>query len=89
MVWKRVSGFCHQLPLKLSTVRRKRSKNTWLQDYLFHFQIFETFAYLGIDSSVNLNKGFWTVLNTFHVTLVYLTAVYLTFLGQVCKSNPI
>ena len=63
-------GFCHILILRLTRVRRKRKKNTRFHDNFFCYQILEAFTNIGTDFNKNINKHFWTVINTYEVTLL-------------------
>ena len=47
---------CHQLLLKLSRARGKRSKKHDFRPSFLYFQIFEASENLGIDFTIDLNK---------------------------------
>ena len=58
--------------MKLSRIRGKRHKKYNLGTGFFYFQSFKTYdENLEIDFSINLNKHFRTIINTFNVALLF------------------
>ena len=51
--------------------REEKQKKQWFRKIFFHFQIFQTFGNLKIDFCINLNKSFWSIINTFEIMLIF------------------
>ena len=47
----------------------RKTKKAWSCDDFFHFQTFEIFGSLWINFSINWNKCFWVMINSFRITL--------------------
>ena len=70
--------FCHQLLMNLLSVSDKETKTPDFDMIFFNFKMFHTFRNLEADSSITLKKHFWTVINTFFVTLFQISTHYKT-----------